>query len=322
MMTPGLVLLCAVPAIVAAELGPRYHDRHRPSVPAAEASGLRSQTDALCWEEIADAIRIVAFGDSIPYGWLLSYRQSYPSILERALRQVYPARKIVVINAGVPGNTAVSGWMRLERDVLRYRPHLVLVGFGLNDANLARTSVDQRREEVMYARLTPLGRVKAFLHNSVLLSRLVNSWKRRVRAGSQPAFEVSPARQPLPRTSARAFEVALTEIARRCQRCNAEVVLLTTTRVNDRLFPETSPVVRALEAYNEIVRRVAVGQGTSLVDVYRILESRDDWERMLVGDGVHLTAAGQQVVADIAQRAIDPTLTRLITSGQPSPFLL
>jgi len=313
MVAYGLPSLIIILVIVLAELGLRYRDYRRSQVWRAEGLGLRAETSNLCWEDVVDATRIVAFGDSIPYGWLLPYQQSYPTILEKRLRQTHPDWKIRVINAGVPGNTAVLGWMRLERDVLRYRPHLVLVGFGLNDANLARTSYDEQREEVMYARLTPFGRMKALLRKSALLGGLMDLCKQWGRHIPRPTPQKEPVRQSLPRTSARAFEIALTEIARKCQQCGAEVVFLTTTRVSKHMYPRASQRLRTLEAYNEIIRQVAARQRTHVIDLYRLLENRDDWEQMLANDGVHLTAAGQRMVADLVQCAIEPILTHLVT---------
>jgi len=44
-----------------------------------------------------------------------------------------------VLNAGWDGNTAADGLQRIERDVVRHDPDLVLLAFGLNDLKLRRT---------------------------------------------------------------------------------------------------------------------------------------------------------------------------------------
>src|SRR5262249_23961610 len=48
--------------------------------------------------------------------------------------------KVKVINAGISGETTVQGLKRLERDVLRVKPNLVTIMFGMND--LTRYPVD------------------------------------------------------------------------------------------------------------------------------------------------------------------------------------
>ena len=308
------VALLVTVVVVVAELGLRYLDRHRAPPPPNEAPGLRDETVALRREDMANAVRIVVLGDSIPYGWLLSYQQSYPAVMERELRRMHPNREISVINAGVPGNTAVLGWARLERDVLLHQPHLVLVGFGLNDANLARTWVDREREEVMHARLSPSGRVKALLRKSALVSRLRTLWKPTAGGQTPHTCDADPVREPLPRTSADAFEIALTQIVRRCSKQGADVLLLTTTPLSNRVFAKASAVLRTLDDHNNVTRRVATRQQARLVDLYLTLQGRDDWPRMLVGDGVHLRAAGQQIVAESILRVAEPLVARLLAS--------
>ena len=64
---------------------------------------------------------------------------------------------------------------------------------------------------------------------------------------------------------------------------------------------------------NDAIRRVAAVQRTSLVDLYLILQGRQNWKEMLTGDGIHLAPAGQEEIARIIQRGIEPLLTGLIT---------
>ena len=59
---------------------------------------------------------------------------AYASRLQRRLNAYYPAAAVSVINAGVGGDNAPGGLARLERDVLHFRPDLVIVNFALNDA--------------------------------------------------------------------------------------------------------------------------------------------------------------------------------------------
>jgi len=82
-------------------------------------------------------MRIVAFGDSIAYGWDVAEKHSYRQVLKRLLEAKYPDRKWQIFNRGVPGDTALGGINRMERDVGKIKPDLVLVGFGLNDAQMA-----------------------------------------------------------------------------------------------------------------------------------------------------------------------------------------
>lgn len=89
---------------------------------------------------------IAFLGDSVTHGCFEVYvnrqgnvdtryrpDQGYPARLKRRLDLLYPAAAVSVINAGISGDNAPGGLARLERDVLSFRPDLVVVGFALND---------------------------------------------------------------------------------------------------------------------------------------------------------------------------------------------
>lgn len=85
-----------------------------------------------------EPVLIVAFGDSVTMGATaletFDFEAVYHNRLKRLLEKRYPKTVFSVINAGVGGETAAVSLSRLDRDVIRHRPDLVLVGFGLNDA--------------------------------------------------------------------------------------------------------------------------------------------------------------------------------------------
>lgn len=91
-------------------------------------------------------VAIAFLGDSVTHGCFEVYvnrqgnvdtryrpDQGYPARLKRRLDLLYPAAAVSVINAGISGDNAPGGLARLERDVLSFRPDLVVVGFALND---------------------------------------------------------------------------------------------------------------------------------------------------------------------------------------------
>ena len=86
----------------------------------------------------AAPVLIVALGDSVTQGYTahatISHDGVYHARLKRALETAYPLTTFSVINAGVAGQTVQDGLKRLERDVIRFEPDLLIVAFGLNDA--------------------------------------------------------------------------------------------------------------------------------------------------------------------------------------------
>jgi lysophospholipase L1-like esterase len=83
-----------------------------------------------------EKVRIVAFGDSITAGG----DASEPGLIfwqrwADALRRKYPHATIEATNGATGGDTTVQGLQRLQEKVLRQKPDLVLIGFGMNDHN-------------------------------------------------------------------------------------------------------------------------------------------------------------------------------------------
>lgn len=85
----------------------------------------------------ADAIKIVAFGDSTTAPRIVEGKPLtvYADVL--ATNTALRARGVSVINAGVPGNTTRDARARFNRDVLERHPDLVVIQFGINDAWVA-----------------------------------------------------------------------------------------------------------------------------------------------------------------------------------------
>lgn len=69
------------------------------------------------------------------YATVFDSDRSYSRCVEEILHLLYPKAPVHIINAGISGGNAVHGYQRLERDVLKFRPDLTVVCFGLNDCN-------------------------------------------------------------------------------------------------------------------------------------------------------------------------------------------
>ena len=93
------------------------------------------------------AVTLAFLGDSVTQGCFEVYLQqsgeiqtvfdansSYHRYIAQLLTMLYPSVPVNIINAGISGTTATNGLSRLDRDVLRHDPDLVVVCFGLNDA--------------------------------------------------------------------------------------------------------------------------------------------------------------------------------------------
>jgi lysophospholipase L1-like esterase len=93
--------------------------------------------------------RIICVGDSVTFGYRVpvvwpekptEYDPSwlpYPMLLEKALREANPERKIEVIAMALPGYTSHQGLAWLDRDIDTLKPDLLIVSFGWNDVSLS-----------------------------------------------------------------------------------------------------------------------------------------------------------------------------------------
>ena len=82
-----------------------------------------------------EALVIVAIGSSSTQGIGASDQaHTYPALLAEELRRRWPRLAVTVVNKGVGGETAEQMLARFTRDVLPYRPQLVIWQTGSNQA--------------------------------------------------------------------------------------------------------------------------------------------------------------------------------------------
>ena len=61
-------------------------------------------------------------------------RRGYVDFLNDMIKSKFPQSRFVLVNRGIPGDTAEGGLYRLDYDVLSEKPDCVFIQFGLNDA--------------------------------------------------------------------------------------------------------------------------------------------------------------------------------------------
>ncbi len=93
------------------------------------------------------ALTIAFLGDSVTQGCfeiyktsantletVYDYKSAYSTRVREILNILYPSVQVNIINSGISGDNVVNGNYRLEEDVLKYNPDIVVVSFGLNDS--------------------------------------------------------------------------------------------------------------------------------------------------------------------------------------------
>jgi len=102
--------------------------------------------------EKGEHVTIVALGDSITENTFQTRgRMNWVSLLDEAIFEKYGNGICTVINSGKCGSSFREGLTRLDRDVLRFRPDLVIIAFGMNDAGMGIDGLEDFRKD---ARMT------------------------------------------------------------------------------------------------------------------------------------------------------------------------
>ena len=86
--------------------------------------------------EQGDKITLAFLGGSITQGSVSSqYTNCYAYLVYDWFVRRFPKTAFTYVNAGVGGTTSQFGVSRVEEDVLRYKPDLVIIEFSVNDEN-------------------------------------------------------------------------------------------------------------------------------------------------------------------------------------------
>jgi acyl-CoA thioesterase-1 len=88
---------------------------------------------------LAPAATLLVFGDSLSAGYGLPQEQSWPTLLEKRLRD--EKFNVRVANASISGETTSGGASRIEAALKTHRPDIVILELGANDG-LRGGSVD------------------------------------------------------------------------------------------------------------------------------------------------------------------------------------
>ncbi len=96
-------------------------------------------------QESADAIKIIAVGDSLTAGYGLNLNESYPMQLEKKLQE--NSYNVEVINAGISGETTAGLLDRVDF-IKSNDPEMILITIGGNDA-LRNLPIEDTEENIL-----------------------------------------------------------------------------------------------------------------------------------------------------------------------------
>jgi lysophospholipase L1-like esterase len=260
--------------------------------------------------------RIIAVGDSCTFSDGL-WRLSYPALLASLLNGGATEGRYEVLNAGIEGYDSASALDRIRREIVEYRPQLVVVYVGWNDF----MKVDP-------SNAAATGR-HAWLARAMERSYLVRAYRKLLFFHLRPLFMepgVGQGVEGAARFSGFAparYAANLTAIVAELRARDIKPVLLTLptavragmTREEIRrqniFFPfyaGSYSVAEFLElhrAYNGVVRSVGARLDVQVLDLDAIFNERD--KRLLFWDTMHPSRSGQRLIAESLYRALKRT---------------
>lgn len=226
-------------------------------------------------------MRIAIFGDCIPAGTQVQEQERYPYLIKKHLEEKLKI-DVDVIDAAVPGDSTIGGIKRVEDQVIKQKPDIVLMGFGINDG-LPRAR--GRFTAALMKRIKP----------EFLRSLADNLFKKaRPHIMKYTGGTVYVTQQQFRKNINKLVDVieAKTE---------AKVVLLTTTICTRPEFPGANENFRK---YNEVLFAIAKERNTPIIDLFYPLMDFQP-EDILVDDLLHLNPRGHALVADIIKQRLE-----------------
>ena len=258
--------------------------RFIPTVPAEFRDNpkwdVRINSDGYRGEEMSPAtrpstVRIACVGDSWTFGMPVGQDQTYPSRVAAWLQDERPDTRYEVQNFGVLGYSSFQGLQLLKTRVLGFRPDIVVIGFGMNDSEVAgyrdKDIVGGTGRPPFTSRLKEMAKDAAhriegykFLKYEALRLRFhpkpISDYMKDENKGKGSGAVDYDSIEPWTRVSPHDYELNIREMIRLSRAQGASVIL-----VDNELW-QGSP-------YREMLRTIANELDTPLVDSLAIVEA-------------------------------------------------
>ena len=266
------------------------------TVVSTNAEGLRHEGDL--GRKQPGAIRVVCLGDSVTFGYRVpvvwperpnDYARDwlpYPMLLEKALREANPGRRVEVVALAVPGYSSHQGLLWLRRDLARLDPDLVTICFGWNDTVLrARPDREALSDAWLDVNLRRLMSVSQLVTHAALRAR---SWR---GGGVAP----SPTQAQTPRVPHDEFARNVLEMARLAREHGAHAAVIAPVyrdAVND-------PAEGArMKEHRDTLRAEAARAGLPYLEIPELTESSYPSNAALFGEAIHPNHLGHRLMAE------------------------
>ena len=258
--------------------------------------------------------RIAVVGGSSVFGYLVSDGQEACRLLEHRLRAGDP--NVEVINAGVPGYNLFQTTIRYQETVAPLSPDVVVVYLGWNDLVYltGAQSPDQSRAGSCAASWERLAA------GSVLYGFVVHRLLGRTAVFNPPAELSIDVTEP----GAAQFRENLNRLADEVSAGGAELIVCSQASLAHRNASDSAlqhvgsdrehaeSVVHLAEWLRDNLKRFAESRSVRFIDVYNLIQPTEE----NLGDVIHLTAHGEEQLAEILADALGEHSAAIEPSGR------
>jgi acyl-CoA thioesterase-1 len=221
--------------------------------------------------EPKDRYTIVVYGDSIARGVIYDEeKQKHSLLLESFTNLLRDRLKGVVYNAAKFGSTIVEGLLRLQDDVLKRKPDIVLIEFGGNDCDFQWDEIADN----------PLGEFHPNTECSAFYELLRGLVEKLRTMNIVPVLVSLPPLDP---------DKYFRWISHNSDRAGKNIL---------RFIGNVSHIYSWHERYNAAILRVAEETKTRLIDIRSAFLQKDDYTKLICNDGIHPNKEGHKVIAD------------------------
>jgi lysophospholipase L1-like esterase len=283
---------------------------------STNARGLRM--DRELGPKKAGALRIVALGDSVTFGYRIPIArvrekpevhepgETYVALLEKSLKAKFPGREVEVIPLACPGYTSWQGLAWLRRDIAELKPDIVTACFGWNDVRAAglpdRETFPMTDGQVLARKI--IARSQGLLHMTS-------------DAASKNAEGPKLERAPEPRSSPEEYTLHFEQMAAVCREHGAWFgVILPVYR--DPNTPDTDPRYGSdpieglrMGEYRDRLRASTKAANIPALEITELTEKNWPASKPLFGERIHPNAAGHSLMAERIEAFITAEVQRI-----------
>lgn len=299
------------------EAKPSHRWKAGGAIYSTDAFGFRSHPDQVEWNK-AGLYKIFVLGGSSTFGFHLNNHETWPVLLERALKRGSDGTATpVVVNAANSGHNSIQCWLRFYLKVLPLKPDQVIYYEAINDVRPERLQSDSVfiTESILFSKSVAEYLAKDRQHEPFYRRTLICYFFERVASKLRRLFPKKANAEELvvPRTltaeeqsvihaNGERFIQNVTGIARLCQ--ERRILLTLVTFMHDTEHMDFS-VTFALHHYNRLLRRLASKEkGVRLVDLEHAFQRVAGKKEYFFEDHYHPNLKGAAWMAEeILQRA-------------------